>query len=132
MWTFDNLSEILQSLNLLQKFINYKTEDVVWLPMRQLYTRDQNDTEINNYRSQYCQYCFFLLMIKYDFVNLMVNKKIKILWKNYQYGICYKKQNRVAKWGMICLGPETLPNVCQSCLLNMSPTVPNCLLNFRG
>ena len=29
----------------------YKKEDVEWLQMRQLYTRDQNDTEINNYRS---------------------------------------------------------------------------------
>ena len=30
-----------------------KKEDVVWLPMSQLSTRDQNDTEINNYRSPY-------------------------------------------------------------------------------
>ena len=29
--------------------ILYKKEDVVWLPMRQLSTRDQNDTDINNY-----------------------------------------------------------------------------------
>ena len=28
-----------------------KKKDVVWLPMRQLSTRDQNDTDINNYRS---------------------------------------------------------------------------------
>ena len=31
----------------------YKKEDVVWLPMRQLSTRDQNDTDINSYRSTY-------------------------------------------------------------------------------
>ena len=31
----------------------YKKEDVVWLPMRQLSTKDQNDTDINNYRSPY-------------------------------------------------------------------------------
>ena len=29
----------------------YKKEDVVLLPMRQLSTKDQNDTDINNYRS---------------------------------------------------------------------------------
>ena len=27
----------------------YKKEDVVWLPMRQLSTKDQNDTDINNF-----------------------------------------------------------------------------------
>ena len=32
---------------------NIKKENMVWLPMRQLSTRDQNDTEINNYRSPY-------------------------------------------------------------------------------
>ena len=31
----------------------YKKEDVVLLPMRQLSTKDQNDTDINNYRSPY-------------------------------------------------------------------------------
>ena len=31
----------------------YKKEDVVWLPMRRLSTRDQNDTDINNYSSPY-------------------------------------------------------------------------------
>ena len=39
--TFDTFSEILKSLNVQKK------EDVVWMPMRQLSTRDQNDTEIN-------------------------------------------------------------------------------------
>ena len=33
--------------------VSIKKEDVVWLPMRQLSTRDQNDTDINNYRSPY-------------------------------------------------------------------------------
>ena len=31
----------------------YKKEDVVWLPMRQLSTRNQNDTDINNCRWPY-------------------------------------------------------------------------------
>ena len=32
---------------------SYKKEDVVLLQMRQLSTKDQNDTDINNYRSPY-------------------------------------------------------------------------------
>ena len=41
-----------------QKPLNYRRlikrkEDVVWLPMRQLSTRDQNYTEIYTYRSSY-------------------------------------------------------------------------------
>ena len=31
----------------------YKTKDVVWLTMRQLSTSEQNDTDINNYKSPY-------------------------------------------------------------------------------
>ena len=38
---------------LYHRFVIIKKEDVVWLPMRQLSTRDQNDTDINNYRSAY-------------------------------------------------------------------------------
>ena len=41
--TFDTFSEILKSLNVLQK----KEDVVLWMPMRQLSIRDQNDTEIN-------------------------------------------------------------------------------------
>ena len=37
----------------LDSHIVYKKEDVVLLPMRQLSTRDQNDTDINNYKSSY-------------------------------------------------------------------------------
>ena len=43
----------------------YKKEDVVWLPMRQLSTRDKNNTDINNYRSPYgLQQCSALSAIK--------------------------------------------------------------------
>ena len=31
----------------------YKKEDEILLPMRQLSTKDQNDTDIDNYRSPY-------------------------------------------------------------------------------
>lgn len=31
----------------------YKTEAMVGLPMRRLFKRDQNDTDLNNYRSPY-------------------------------------------------------------------------------
>ena len=31
----------------------YKKEDVVWLPMRQLSTKDKNDTDMHSYRSPY-------------------------------------------------------------------------------
>ena len=34
-------------------YLTYKKEEVVWLPMRQLSTKDQNETDINNYRSVY-------------------------------------------------------------------------------
>ena len=40
-------------LNNYSQFILTKTKHVVWLLMRQPSTRDQNDTEINNYKSQY-------------------------------------------------------------------------------
>ena len=34
-------------------FVEDIKKDVVWLPMRQLSTKDQNDTDIDNYRSPY-------------------------------------------------------------------------------
>ena len=42
-------------VKLSKSFRQYKKEDVVWLPKRQLSTKDQNDTDINNYtcRSPY-------------------------------------------------------------------------------
>ena len=45
--------------------LSYKKEDVVWLPMRQLPTKDQNDTDINNYRSPYL---FILIFIHDEFI----------------------------------------------------------------
>ena len=41
------------SIGLYANFGKYKKEDAVWLPMRQLSTKDQKDTDSNNYRSPY-------------------------------------------------------------------------------
>ena len=46
---------VIMYMNVYLKKISYIyiKEDVVWMPTRQLSTRDQNDTEIINYRLPY-------------------------------------------------------------------------------
>ena len=58
------------------KFLRYKKEEVVWLPMRQLSTRDQNDTEINNYKSPYLRCCFSIILLMHKIHNW--NEPLKI------------------------------------------------------
>ena len=72
-------------------YIKKKKEAVVWLPVRQLSTRDPNDTEINNYRSP----CAFIVAFGNQFFGIFCKFVLKGIWDDYRN---VKNTSATYKW----------------------------------